>query len=117
MRDRHPELAVSSVAMTERTMGIVLLLAGVALLYLGVIDPLTVANKDAGDISILLKAAIIVPLALVYGVVYTFFTAWATRVLGTRRQPTQIGWIAILLLVVAGLLLHIWVVMRLEEMG
>ena len=87
-------------------MGIVLLVAGLAGLYLAVIDPLMTGNAE---IAARFKVALLIPVALVYGVAYTFFTTRATLILGRRNKPTRIGWIAIGGLVCAGLALHIWV--------
>ncbi len=92
--------------MSEKTMGVVLLVAGLACLYLGVIDPL---RGGAGGSSFALKTAVLAPLALVYGIAYTFFTMRATLILGRRNRPTRIGWIVIAGLTCGGLALLIWV--------
>jgi hypothetical protein len=85
---------------------VVLLVAGLACLYLGVIDPLM---NGGGGPALIFRLAILAPVALVYGVAYTFFTIRATLILGKRNRPTRLGWIVIAGLVCAGLALHIWV--------
>ena len=92
--------------MSEKRMGVVLLLAGLACVYLGVIEPLRVGS---GGNRFLLKTAALAPMALVYGVAYTFFTRRATLILGRRNKPTRVGWVVIAGLACAGLALHIWV--------
>lgn len=98
-------------------MGIVLLVAGCALLYLGVIDPLTAADDEAVDVTLYQKATFLVPITLVYGVAYTFFTDRAMRMLGSRIKPTRLGWVVILVLVAAGVVLFVWMRSKLESMG
>jgi hypothetical protein len=95
--------------MSEKTMGVVLLVAGLACLYLGVIDP-PVSGGD--DVLLFSKAVALVPFALVYGIAYTFFTVRATLILGKRNRPTRIGWVVIAGLACAGLALLIWVETR-----
>ena len=117
---KEPERSFWKRELSQRGIGAVVLVCGLALTYLSMISPLLDAARKAESVTVRFELAIIVPLALVTGLVYTLFGDRAAKVLGMlgpRRRPTALGWVFVLVLVGVGFLLFLWLNSTLRSYG
>jgi hypothetical protein len=101
----------------ERLVGLVMLLAGAALAYFSVYEPLQAAARQEESVSLSLKGAILCPLALAMGAAYLVLGQRAKAVFGTREHPTTAVWVCGVLLVLAGLGLYLYLRSVIEAQG
>jgi len=100
-----------------RGCGILALVGGSVVAYLSVVEPLLAASRHVGRVSIFFKGAVITPLILATGVVYTVFPATATVLLGHPQRPTRLGWAFSLFFGLLGIPLYLWPKGKLREYG
>ena len=81
--------------MWQRLLGLVLLAMGIGLGGLAIYAPLIAADLREKTISISLKGALIVPMCLGIGLIYLVYGNRVSDILGTRRQPSTLGWIIV----------------------
>ena len=106
--------------LSQRGIGVILFVCGMALSYLSVISPLLGASCQAESLDMFPQGAIAVPFALVAGLVYMLFGDGAARVLGALgpgRRPTALGWAFLIILIGAGFLLYFWLNSVLRSYG
>lgn len=103
--------------LSVRGSGIVLLVCGSVIAYLSVVSPLVAASSHEESVSTTLKGTGVTPLALALGIVYTFFPAKATALLGHPQRMTRLGWVFCLVFGLMGIPLYLWLVSRLREYG
>jgi drug/metabolite transporter (DMT)-like permease len=103
--------------MKERLLGLVMLLAGAALSYWCVYEPLEAADRQEAKVSVSLKGAILCPVAVVMGAAYLILGKRATDVFGTREHPSPAAWVSAVLLVLVGVGLYFYLKMALEAKG
>lgn len=103
---------------SERAIGIIFLVCGLGGMYLSVISPLMAAMRQEPRISITLKGALVAPLLLGLGVVYTVFGPKATPIFGDlQHRLSGIGLVFSTICVGLGILLYIWLKQTLSEYG
>jgi hypothetical protein len=103
--------------MRERLVGTVMLVAGVALSYLSVYQPLEAAAREDPTVSFSMKGAVLCPLAVVMGAAYLILGNRATTVFGTRETPKPAVWVCAVVLALAGFGLYFWLRAALEAKG
>ncbi len=103
---------------SERAIGIIFLVCGLGATYLSVISPLIAAMQQEPRISITLKGAIVTPLLLGFGVVYTILGPKATPILGDlQHRLSAIGLVFSTICLGIGILLYMWLKQTLSEYG
>jgi threonine/homoserine/homoserine lactone efflux protein len=103
--------------LSVRGIGLLALLGGTLVAYLSVVSPLLAASRHEESVMTTLKGTGITPLILALGVVYTFFPAKATALLGHPQKPTRLGWVFALVFGLLGIPLYLWLKSRLREYG
>jgi hypothetical protein len=103
--------------MRERLVGAVMLLAGAALSYWSVYEPLEAAARGDPTVSFSMKGAVLCPLAVVMGLAYLVLGSRATTVYGTREAPKPAVWVCAVVLALAGFGLYFWLRTALEAKG
>ena len=93
----------------ERGVGVLALLVSPVFIYLGIYKPISDAAHHESTISMSMKAAIIAPLILALGIVYTVFGPLTAGVLGPRNRPSIIGWAFYIFFIIVGFLVYWWV--------
>ena len=103
--------------LTERGIGILVLCCGSVMTYLGVFQPIWDAAHHKANVSVLMKAAVIAPLVLALGLVYTILGDKAARFLGSRDRPSKLGWVFYIFFFGVGVVVHWWVKTRVASYG
>ena len=93
----------------ERGVGILALVGGFVFIYLGIYKPISDAANHEPSISVSMKAAVIAPLVLALGVVYTVFGPLTAGILGPRNRPSILGWAFYIFFTILGFLVYWWV--------
>ena len=89
--------------LTERGIGVIMLVCGSGLMYLGLVSPILHAMRHMPHVSLSPKAATLAPLAFGLGIVYSVFGSRANHILGHPQQPTKLGWIVAVVLFIVGI--------------
>ena len=103
--------------LSVRGIGILALVGGSVIAYLSVVMPLLAASRHEESVSTTLKGTGITPLILALGIVYTFFPARATALLGHPQRMTRLGWTFSAVFGLLGIPLYLWLKSRLREYG
>ena len=103
--------------MSQRLIGVVLLLLGAALTYLCIIDPLQAADRRDDKISLFMKGSTLCPVLLGFGIAYCLLGSRVTSLFGTREQPKPLAYVVGIALVVVGFGLYFWLKAALEAKG
>jgi hypothetical protein len=103
--------------MKERLIGLVLLVVGAVLGYFCVYEPLEAAGRQAAEVSLEMKGAILFPLAVGMGLAYLILGSAATAVFGTREKPSVLAYVSAIVLVLLGVGLYFWLQFTLEAQG
>jgi hypothetical protein len=93
----------------ERGVGILALLGSVLFTYLGVYKPISDAGHYQPAVPLSTMAAILAPLLLALGVVYTLFGPLTAGILRPRNRPSLLGWAFYIFFITVGLLVYWWV--------
>jgi sterol desaturase/sphingolipid hydroxylase (fatty acid hydroxylase superfamily) len=103
--------------LTERGIGILALVCSGVLTYLGVFQPIWDAAHHKASVSLFMKAAIVAPMVLALGLVYTILGDKAARFLGPRDRPSGLGWVFYIFFFLLGLIVYWWVKARVQSYG
>ena len=115
--EQPPQKSFMSRELSVRGIGIMALVGGTVIAYLSVVSPLLAASRHEESVTTTLKGTGITPMILAFGVVYTFFPARATALLGHPQKPTRLGWVFALVFGLLGIPLYLWLKSRLREYG
>jgi hypothetical protein len=103
---------------TDRILGLVITIGGVAAIYYFIIRQALGATRHAPGVFLSLKGVMLSPVALAIGVVYTVFGSRITDALGNNEiRPTRTTWMLIVLFCVADGLLYWWLKSFIEGYG
>ena len=96
-------------SMPSRGVGLIMLVAGSVLAYVGVIAPLRELAAGAPSVRVYLSAIAVGPVVLGLGLTYSVLGPTAERWLGHPQRPTRAGLVVTALLTAVGLGLYLWV--------
>jgi hypothetical protein len=103
---------------TDRILGLVLTIGGVAAIYYFVIRQALAAIRHAPGVFLSLNGVMVSPVALAIGVIYTVFGSRATDALGDNKaRPTRTTWILIVLFCAGDCCLYSWLKSFIEGYG
>jgi hypothetical protein len=102
---------------SERIIGAIMVIGSGILAYLAIILPLQAASRHEEDVSISLKGVVFVPALFGVGLILIFAGDRPGKFLGTRENPSVIGWIVCIGMAGIGILLYEWLKSRLREYG
>ena len=103
---------------THRFMGLVMLVAGLVMGYLGAWMPLTEAAAHKASITLYAKAMVLCPLALVFGLIYLVFNEkQVDEMFGDRERRQPMFWFVAIITGAAGLGLYSWIESGLSAAG
>jgi drug/metabolite transporter (DMT)-like permease len=114
---RQEQPASEGSGLKERLGGVVALLAGAALAYWCVYEPLEAAARHEPEVSVYLKGAVLCPIAMIGGAVYLILGKRAQSLFGTREHPSSFAWVFGVVLALAGFGLYFWLKSTLEGKG
>ena len=103
--------------LSERGIGILALVGGFVLSYLGFVQPIWDASHHKSNVSVFMKAAVVAPLVLALGCVYTILGDRTVRFLGSRNRPSKLGWAFYIFFFVVGVAVYWWVKRCVESYG
>lgn len=103
--------------LSVRGIGILALVGGSIIAYLSLVLPLLAASRHEESVSTTLKGTGITPLVLALGIVYTFFPARATALLGHPQRMTRLGWAFCVVFGLLGIPLYLWLKSKLRAYG
>lgn len=103
MTDQHGQESGSS-----RGIGLFALVGSCVLTYMFVYQPYVGAVTHAPSVFLSLKGVAVVPLILVFGMLYGVFPAFAEQHFGGVQTPRPLWWVLSGVLVVAGFVLYWW---------
>lgn len=107
----------SGKGISNRVAGLLLVVCGLVLLYVGIIEPIYSAAHDAKIVGTYLKAAIGAPVFLAAGLVFAALGDKATLHLGTREKPSVKGWVFYVFFGLVGVLAYVGVQKTIEGYG
>ncbi|HEY5993659.1 MAG TPA: hypothetical protein VIU46_03565 [Gallionellaceae bacterium] len=124
--EQQPKQSLMSRELPVRASGILLLVSGSVIAYFSVVSPFLAASNHEESVSTTLTGTGLTPLALArlmgagvtplilaLGVVYTFFPARATTLLGHPQRMTRLGSVFSLVFALMGIPLYLWLKSRL----
>jgi hypothetical protein len=104
--------------MTTRVMGFAMLLAGFVFGYLGAWMPLTDAAAHKASITLYAKAAMLCPVAIVFGLIYLVFNEkQVDDMFGDRERRQPLFWFVAVIAIAAGVGLYFWIDSGLSAAG
>jgi threonine/homoserine/homoserine lactone efflux protein len=115
--EQEPKESARSCELPERGVGILAIVAGAVFAYIGIVSPLVSAARHEEKVTFILEAAVIAPLALALGVLYTVLGDTAAKYLGPRQRPSRLGWVFYLFFTAIGVLAYLWLKSRLRAYG
>jgi hypothetical protein len=100
----------------HRTVGVVCLISGGVLSYL-CYDAVQSARNGAPKVSLSMAGAILIPLALIIGLIYLVLGPRARSLMGTRQDPTFAAWVIGITALALGVMLYLGLRQTLEAQG
>jgi hypothetical protein len=101
----------------NRIVGAVMLLAGIVLAYLCIYLPVMEAGRGDHTISITLKGAVLCPVGIGLGLIYTIGGDRANALLRDGRRLTPFGWFVSMALFAGGIMFYMALKTYLEHAG
>jgi hypothetical protein len=103
---------------THRFLGLVMLVAGLVMGYLGAWMPLTDAAAHKASITLYAKAATLCPVAIVFGLIYLVFNEKEVdEMFGDRERRQPLFWFVVVITLAAGVGLYFWIDSGLSAAG
>ncbi len=103
--------------LSPRAAGVILLMLGGGLSYMGVVEPLRDAAAHVVKLSLSFKAAVAGPAILGTGLLYLVAPEWTCKHLGEPGKSAKTGWMVAVPLVALGGLVYAFVKATVEGYG